>query len=314
MRERERFAAGKSIPDVPARRKLFPPSSGKILSRERRFRALIVLSAEKMNDQCTNEIDASIDLWAEMRSRAEKIARDEPLIAHVVNDFVIMRETFAEALGARIAHKLSRTSKEYETFSALAREAFAGNPRALIQAQNDMRATAERDPACDSVLTPFLWFKGFLALSAYRVSHYFWNAGRRHIAHYLQSHISETFSVDIHPAAKIGCGILLDHATGFVVGETAVIENNVSILHAVTLGGTGKTRGDRHPKVRSGVLIGAGAKILGNIEIGRCAKIGAGSVVLDDVPAHTTVAGVPAKIVGASTEEEPCLDMNHRLS
>ncbi len=266
-----------------------------------------------MNDICTNSINENIDLWEEMRRQAEKLAAAEPLLAHVANDFVLSRRNFADALAARIAHKLSRTSKEYATFFALAEEAFAGTPRALIQAQNDIQATADRDPACESVLTPFLWFKGFLALAAYRVAHHFWNAGRRNLAFYLQSHVSETFSVDIHPAAEIGCGILLDHATGFVVGETAVIENNVSILHAVTLGGTGKARGDRHPKVRSGVLIGAGAKILGNIEIGTCAKVGAGSVVLDNVPAHTTVAGVPAKIVGEATEAEPCMEMNHNF-
>ncbi|MBP3302737.1 MAG: serine O-acetyltransferase [Opitutales bacterium] len=266
-----------------------------------------------MKNCCTNDIDREIDLWEEMRVQAEKIVRAEPLISHLPNDFILSRNSFSEALAARIAHKLSSTTKEYDTFLALAREAFAGTPFILTQAQNDMLATAERDPACDSLLAPFLWFKGFLALSAYRVSHHFWITGRRHLAYYLQSHISETFSVDIHPASEIGCGILLDHATGFVVGETAVIENNVSILHAVTLGGTGKTRGDRHPKVRAGVLIGAGAKILGNIEIGTCAKVGAGSVVLDDVPAHATVAGVPAKIVGESTEAEPSLGMNHRL-
>lgn len=266
-----------------------------------------------MKDCGTNNIKEEIDLWGEMRAQAEKIAKAEPLLSHLTDEFVLSRENFAEALAARLAHKLSRTPKERETFFTLASEAFAGTPHALIQAQNDMCATFERDPACESVLTPFLWFKGFLALSAYRVGHHFWTHGRRDIARYLQSHISETFAVDIHPAAKIGCGILLDHATGFVVGETAVVENNVSVLHAVTLGGTGKTRGDRHPKVRSGVLIGAGAKILGNIEIGVCAKVGAGSVVLDNVPAHTTVAGVPAKIVGIATEDEPCLDMNHRL-
>lgn len=266
-----------------------------------------------MRDCCTNKVDANIDLWADLLKFAQKIAESEPLLAHVAEDFVLSRPTFADALASRIAHKLSRTATEYATFFELSKEAFFGNPNALIQAQNDMAATAERDPACDSVLAPLLWFKGFQALAAYRVAHFFWNAGRHHVAHYLQSHISETFAVDIHPAAKIGCGILLDHATGFVVGETAVIENNVSILHAVTLGGTGKTRGDRHPKVRSGVLIGAGAKILGNIEVGQCAKIGAGSVVLDDVPAHTTVAGVPAKIVGESSDAMPGLSMNHRL-
>ena len=267
----------------------------------------------EMKTCCSNDIEEKIDLWQEMRCRAEQMLQAEPLIAHLFIDFILSKNSFSEALATRIAHKLSSNQKEFDTFFALANEAFAGTPHILTQAQNDMQATADRDPACDSVLAPFLWFKGFLALSAYRVSHHFWQAGRRHIAHYLQSHISETFSVDIHPAATIGCGILLDHATGFVVGETAIIENNVSILHAVTLGGTGKTRGDRHPKVRSGVLIGAGAKILGNIEIGTCAKVGAGSVVLENVPAHTTVAGVPAKIVGMATEAAPSLGMNHRL-
>ncbi|MBR6797906.1 MAG: serine O-acetyltransferase [Opitutales bacterium] len=266
-----------------------------------------------MKNCCSNDIEEEIDLWQEMHCRAEQMLQAEPLIAHLFVDFILSKNSFADALATRLAHKLSSSRKEFDTFFALSKEAFTATPYILIQAQNDMQATADRDPACDSVLAPFLWFKGFLALSAYRVSHHFWNAGRRHIAHYLQSHISETFSVDIHPASNIGCGILLDHATGFVVGETAVVENNVSILHAVTLGGTGKTRGDRHPKVRSGVLIGAGAKILGNIEVGTCAKVGAGSVVLDNVPAHTTVAGVPAKIVGMATEAEPSLGMNHQL-
>ncbi len=266
-----------------------------------------------MNDCYSNNIDAEIDLWQEMRSRAQKMAEAEPLLAHLAEEFVLSKKNFAEALASRLARKLSRTDKERETFFALASEAFAGTPSILTQAQNDMKATFDRDPACGSVLAPFLFFKGFLALAAYRVAHFFWEKNRVYLALYLQSHISETFAVDIHPAAKIGCGILLDHATGFVVGETAVIENNVSILHAVTLGGTGKTRGDRHPKVRSGVLIGAGAKILGNIEIGVCAKVVTGCVVLGDDPAHKTVAGVPAKIVGDAQEEEPCLDMNHRL-
>lgn len=258
-------------------------------------------------------IDEQIDLWPDLRRAAKKIEEDEPLIAHVVRNFVLTPKNFAEALAARIAHELSRTSQEYRAFYELALEAFAADPFILVQAQNDMQATYERDPACLSVIEPFLWFKGFLSIAAYRVAHYYWNVGRHHIALYMQSQVSETFSVDIHPAARIGCGIMLDHATGFVVGETAVIENNVSLLHAITLGGTGKAGGDRHPKVRSGVLIGAGAKILGNIEIGSCAKVGAGSVVLEDVPAHTTVVGVPAKIVGEATEDEPSLDMNHNL-
>jgi serine O-acetyltransferase len=175
-----------------------------------------------------------------------------------------------------------------------------------------MIAVNDRDPACPDVLTPLLFFKGFQALVCYRVAHHLWKMGRREFALYLQSLVAETFAVDIHPAAQIASGILLDYATGFVAGETAVIEEDVSILHEVTLGGTGKERGDRHPKVRSGVLLGAGAKILGNVEIGRGAKVGAGSVVLKDVPAHTSVAGVPAKVVGTLRAASPALEMRHQ--
>jgi serine O-acetyltransferase len=162
-------------------------------------------------------------------------------------------------------------------------------------------------------LQPLLFFKGFMAISTYRVSHYLWTHGRKELALYFQSLASEVFAVDIHPAARIGCGILLDHATSFVVGETAIIEDNVSILHEVTLGGSGKQTGDRHPIVRSGVLLGAGAKILGRVEIGEGAKVGAGSVVLMDVAPHTTVAGVPAQVVGVSREDAPALEMDQRL-
>jgi serine O-acetyltransferase len=178
----------------------------------------------------------------------------------------------------------------------------------------DLLAMFERDPACFSPLEPLLFFKGFMALSTYRVSHQLWKDGRRWLALYLQSISSEVFSTDIHPAAKIGCGILLDHATSFVVGETAIIEDDVSILHEVTLGGTGKQTGVRHPIIRSGVLIGAGAKILGRVEIGTHAKVGAGSVVLANVPPHTTVAGVPAVVVGEAREANPALEMNQHLN
>ena len=188
-------------------------------------------------------------------------------------------------------------------------EAFYNEPIILTNIASDMIAVYERDPACPDALTPLLYFKGFQALVCYRVAHHLWNHDRQELALYLQSLISETFAVDIHPAAQIGCGILLDHATGFVAGETTVIESNVSILHEVTLGGTGKDRGDRHPKVRSGVLLGAGAKILGNVEIGECAKVGAGSVVLKDVPPHTSVAGVPAEVIGKASEVSPALGM-----
>jgi len=180
-------------------------------------------------------------------------------------------------------------------------------------AVRDMLAINERDPACQTPLEPFLFFKGFQAITTYRAAHFLWNQGRRALALYFQSICNEAFGTDIHPASRIGCGILLDHATGLVIGETAIVEDNVSILHEVTLGGTGKDQGDRHPIVRSGVLIGAGAKLLGRIEIGECAKIGAGSVVLENVAPRNTVAGVPAVVVGQATQNSPAMDMNQTL-
>jgi len=172
---------------------------------------------------------------------------------------------------------------------------------------------AERDPACDRYSLPFLYYKGYQGLQMHRIGHYLWRRRRRELARYLQSRISEVFAIDIHPAARIGVGILIDHATSLVIGETAVVGDNVSMLHEVTLGGTGKDSGDRHPKVGNGVLIGAGAKILGNVRIGAGAKVGAGSVVLDHVPAHCTVAGVPARPVGPCNSEQPALKMDHTL-
>ena len=187
------------------------------------------------------------------------------------------------------------------------------NPGIGQSIRADIRATRDRDPAAKGFSEPFLYFKGFHALQTHRVAHFLWHGGRQSLALFLQNRTSEVFGVDIHPAARVGNGILIDHATSVVIGETAVIEDNVSILHEVTLGGTGKADGDRHPKVRHGVLIGAGAKILGNVEVGRGAKVGAGSVVLEDVPPHCTVAGVPAQIVGTPNVDEPALEMDHRL-
>lgn len=258
----------------------------------------------------TINIDAH---WQEIRERAQAIATDEPALKVLMTDSILERNSFAECLTYRLTRKLIHHATSIDALHAVFMEAFASAPHILQQVASDMNAVKERDPACLDVLTPLLYFKGFQSLVCYRVSHFLWQQDRRQLALYLQSLISETFSVDIHPAAKIGCGILLDHATSFVAGETAVIENDVSILHEVTLGGTGKERGDRHPKVRSGVLLGAGAKILGNVEIGTGAKIGAGSVVLKDVPPHTSVAGVPAKHIGATSEDAPALGMCHQL-
>lgn len=260
----------------------------------------------------TKDIDLDAH-WADIRNRAKSIVSKEPAMAILLNETVLDRRSFAECLTYRITRKLDNHGASVEVLHNIFLEAFEKDPVILQRIANDMIAVNDRDPACPDVLTPLLYFKGFQSLVCYRVSHYLWNAGRREFALYLQSLISETFGVDIHPAAKIACGILLDHATGFVAGETAVIENDVSILHEVTLGGTGKERGDRHPKVRSGVLLGAGAKILGNVEIGAGAKVGAGSVVLKDVPPHVSVAGVPAKIIGKTQAPSPAHDMCHQL-
>jgi len=252
-------------------------------------------------------------IWADLRAEAGRLVSEEPSMRQMVNDVILSRANLAEALGARLARRLSREDMPRSEMEPLFTGAFRDHPESVARAACDMVAMYERDPACFSLLEPLLFFKGFLALSTYRVAHQLWNDGRRWMALYLQSLASEAFAVDIHPAARIGCGILLDHATSFVVGETAIIEDNVSILHEVTLGGTGKETGDRHPIVRSGVLLGAGSKVLGRVEIGTGAKVGAGSVVLNDVDAHTTVAGVPAIVVGESREENPAIEMNQKL-
>ena len=251
--------------------------------------------------------------WQELLAEARRVLVEEPALTPLVDDVLLSRKTPASALGARLARRLAREDMPRTIMEPLLTGVFESYPKIVHSVLRDLRAMYERDPACLSLLEPLLFYKGFLALSTYRISHQLWTDGRRWLALYLQSISSEAFAVDIHPAARIGCGILLDHATSFVVGETAIIEDDVSILHEVTLGGTGKEAGNRHPIVRSGVLIGAGAKILGRVEIGAGAKIGAGSVVLNDVPPHTTVAGVPAVIVGVSYEENPAIEMNQNL-
>lgn len=262
---------------------------------------------------CGGEAANLENLWAKLRSEAERLCAEEPELRHLVDDVVLSRESFAEALAARLGRRLAREDMPRAILEPLFLEILSGDELIAQACGKDLLAMFERDPACFSPLEPLLFFKGFMSLGTYRVSHRLWQDGRRWLALYLQSISSEVFSTDIHPAARIGCGILLDHATSFVVGETAIIEDNVSILHEVTLGGTGKDSGDRHPIIRSGVLIGAGAKILGRVEIGMHAKVGAGSVVLNDVPSHTTVAGVPAVVVGEAKELNPALEMNQRL-
>ena len=251
--------------------------------------------------------------WLDVHNHAKSIVESEPYLEPLLNDVILSRECIGHAISARLARKLAREDMGRAELEPILQSVFVENPSVAASAVKDMLAIKERDPACQSALEPLLFFKGFLAISTYRVAHFLWNSDRKPLALYFQSICSESFGVDIHPAARIGCGILLDHATSVVVGETAIIEDNVSILHEVTLGGTGKDQGDRHPIVRSGVLIGAGSKLLGRIEIGTCAKIGAGSVVLEDVAPRKTVAGVPAVVVGEAVSSSPAMDMNQSL-
>ena len=255
-------------------------------------------------------------VWRDVCAAAEKAAENEPKLLGMLDDVVLSRTSLGNAVAVRLARKLSRRDMNRDELEPLIRTLLKANPMVVDCMAADLRAVVERDAACHNVLEPLLFFKGFHALATYRVAHILWQEGRHLLALLFQSVSSEVFGVDIHPAAQIGCGILLDHGTGFVVGETAIIENNVSMLHEVTLGGTGKEKGDaRHPIVRSGVLIGAGAKVLGRVEIGECAKIAASSVVLNNVAAHTTVAGVPAVTVATDTAccDTPALGMHQSI-
>ncbi len=262
---------------------------------------------------CAGKILDLRKVWETLHAEARRVYDDEPTLRPLVNDILLTRATLAETLGARLARRLAREDMPRPTMEPLLVGVFSANAQIVHAVSRDLLAIFDRDPACFSPLEPLLFFKGFLALTIHRVAHQLWLEDRRWLALYFQSVASEAFAVDIHPAARIGCGILLDHATSFVVGETAIIEDDVSILHEVTLGGTGKDCGNRHPVVRSGVLIGAGAKILGRVEIGTGAKIGAGSVVLSDVAPHTTVAGVPAVLVGIVPEANPASEMNQSI-
>lgn len=259
----------------------------------------------------TIEID---QVWSHITIEAKSLVESEPVLASFYHSTLLRHRTFAGALSCILADKLANTTMPAVTLRDILNEAYQAEPKMVQQAARDILAVKQRDPAIDKYSTPILYLKGFHALQAYRIGHWLWQHDRRALAVYLQNEVSLKFGVDIHPAAKIGCGIMLDHATGIVIGETAVVENDVSILQSVTLGGTGKEIGDRHPKVREGVMIGAGAKILGNIEIGEGAKIGAGSVVLQPVPPHTSVAGVPARVVGKPNSLKPSLDMNQTFS
>ncbi|HBX81756.1 MAG TPA: serine O-acetyltransferase [Propionibacteriaceae bacterium] len=248
------------------------------------------------------------EIWTLMRAEAERDALAEPALASFLHTSVLAHDRLEGSLSYILAAKLGSETLPSMSLRSLILEAFDSDPWIGLAIREDLRAVLSRDPACRNYSVPLLFFKGFHALQAYRVAHYYWQVGRPAMALYLQSRISEVFAVDIHPGAVIGKGIMFDHATSVVIGETAVIEDDFSMLHEVTLGGTGKVGGDRHPKIRKGVMIGAGAKVLGNITVGEGAKIGAGSVVLEDVAPFTTVAGIPARPVSYPREALPALD------
>ncbi len=259
-------------------------------------------------------LDQVDPVWTRIRREAEAVAHAEPELGSFIYASILHHDSLEQAVVCRIADRLHRADVSGE----LIRQAYAGalddEPSLGDAFRADIVAIYDRDPATSRFIEPVLYYKGFHAIQTHRLAHWLWSKGRKDFSYYLQSRSSAAFQTDIHPAARIGRGIFLDHATGLVVGETAVIDDDVSMLHNVTLGGSGKETGDRHPKIRHGVMIGAGAKILGNIEVGHCARIAAGSVVIKPVPHNSTVAGVPARVVGEAGCAEPSRTMDQMLS
>ena len=256
----------------------------------------------------------SIDpVWEQIQDDARQAVLDEPLVGGFVHACILHHKSLEKALSYRVAAKLASNEMSMVVVREIVEEAYAAEPALVAASRADLVAIFERDPACHRLLQPILYFKGYQAIQAYRIGHYLWSQDHKDLAYFFQMRVSEIFGVDIHPAATIGRGIMIDHAHSIVIGETAVVGDNVSMLHSVTLGGTGKEEEDRHPKIGDGVLIGAGAKVLGNIKVGHCSRIAAGSVVLQDVPDCKTVAGIPAKIVGEAGCDQPAVSMNHML-
>ncbi len=265
---------------------------------------------ETANPKTIEKLDP---VWDRIRREAEDAVRNEPALGGFIYSSVLAHDRFEVALVHRLAQRLGNADLGSDAVVNAFMDALDSEPEIGHAARADLTATFDRDPACHRYVDPLLYFKGYQALQTHRMAHRLWHMGRKDFAYYLQSRSSMISSVDMHPAAKIGKGIMIDHGHDIVIGETSVIEDNVSIMQGVTLGGTGKEEGDRHPKIRHGVLIGAGAKVLGNIEIGHCSRIAACSVVLHDVPSNRTVAGVPAKIVGYAGCAEPARAMDHQV-
>jgi serine O-acetyltransferase len=270
--------------------------------------------AHSSQQRGTAVLKALDPIWERLRAEAEEAALREPQLAGFLHTTILHHETLESAVAHRIAARLEHDELGDGTIRQAFDDAIASDPELGLFIRADLAAVLDRDPVAERYLEPVLYFKGFHALEAQRFANRLWKAGRKDIALYLQSRVSSALQVDIHPAVPIGKGVFIDHGTGVIIGATAVVEDDVSILQNVTLGGTGKETGDRHPKIRRGVLIGAGAKILGNIEIGVGSRVAAGSVVLKSVPACTTVAGVPARVVGVAPCADPSRSMDHMLS
>nr|PZN85785.1 MAG: serine O-acetyltransferase [Pseudomonadota bacterium] len=264
--------------------------------------------------QAQNKLAQVDPIWAEVRREAEEAMLAEPALGGFIFATVLSHDRLENAVCHRLAQRLNHTDVDAGLIGQTFLDVLSRKPELGQAFRADLAAVYDRDPACSRYLEPLLYFKGFHALATHRFAHELWKEGRRDFALYLQSQSSRIFSVDIHPAARIGIGIMIDHATGVVIGETATVGDNTSLLHGVTLGGSGKETGDRHPKIGANVMIGAGAKVLGNIKVGDCSRIAAGSVVLKDVPPNTTVAGVPAKVVGPAGCPEPARTMDQRLN
>ena len=258
----------------------------------------------------TAGIRAIDPVWDAVVAGARQIVATEPALTNLVYSNILNHATFEDALAHRLAERLDHPDVSADLIRQAFRDALDASPQIGLDSRADLAATLERDPALHKAVDCFLYFKGYHAIQTHRFAHALWMNGRKDFALYLQSRSSGVFQVDINPAARIGKGIMLDHATGFVVGETAVIGDNVSILQGVTLGGTGKSEEDRHPKIGNGVLIGAHAVVLGNIKVGDCARIGAGSVVVKEVPPRVTVAGVPARVIGEAGTPHPASVMD----
>jgi serine O-acetyltransferase len=259
------------------------------------------------------KVKAVDPVWNRVCDEAMEAIRNEPLLGGLMHSGLLHHASLERALAYRFSLKLASGEMSEQILREIADEAYSEDSQLGASARSDLIAVYDRDPACHRLLQPILFFKGYQAVQAYRVGHWLWHHGRTDLAYFVQMRVSEVFGVDIHPAARVGKGIMIDHAHSIVIGETAVVGDNVSMLHSVTLGGTGKEDGDRHPKIGDGVLIGAGAKVLGNILVGECSRIAAGSVVLEDVPRNTTVAGVPARVVGKAGCAQPALTMDQIL-